>query len=471
MAQNPGHPWDFETLELLGSGAFGVVISAFNKIDESISAVKLIVNRDEGIQVEENAKIIKEAKNCAKLNHKNIVKYKTCNFFHFQSLELKEILRPGAENLPEFIHDCLDSGDETSIISGLYIQMELCGYTLRSWLIKESDDLEGVDEDFSRKFDRAEICQGLIDGVNYIHREGLIHRDLRPENVYFSIPMKNGDFGLPIKIGDFGLSKLLWLEETNRVAITMTEKVGNETYRAPEMDISHPNKPGMARYGQAVDVYAVGLIISEIFDPYPQDNFARVKKFEKITYSGIVGERLARNYPELGKFVVKLASEDPRKRQDSDLRGRLVPIEVGRKHFFRHGSSDNFDPGMRKVEYLQTHNEPNSCPTLTQSPLKKQNIQFLRELLQKCKQIWTYENISLFFNNLEKTDAHKPENFFKPSLKTTVNENLYRLEKEKSFLLSSKNLKSAVDKCGVRHLAGKIDELFNKQCLYDDKTV
>lgn len=69
----------------------------------------------------------------------------------------------------------------------------------------------------------------ILSGLKHLHDKGLIHRDLKPDNIFISL--KNG----LCKIGDFGLSKILInasLNETTSVKILnfQDELEGNESY-------------------------------------------------------------------------------------------------------------------------------------------------------------------------------------------------------------------------------------------------
>jgi translation initiation factor 2-alpha kinase 4 len=73
----------------------------------------------------------------------------------------------------------------------LYIQMEYCEKkTLRDVID------EGVDDAEAWRYFRQ-----ILEGLAYIHNEGMIHRDLKPSNIFLDA---NGD----VKIGDFGLAIL-----------------------------------------------------------------------------------------------------------------------------------------------------------------------------------------------------------------------------------------------------------------------
>lgn len=53
--------------------------------------------------------------------------------------------------------------------------------------------------------DAIEITKVILKGLVYIHKRGVVHRDLKPQNILFG---KNGKFET-LKICDFGLAKVL----------------------------------------------------------------------------------------------------------------------------------------------------------------------------------------------------------------------------------------------------------------------
>ena len=72
----------------------------------------------------------------------------------------------------------------------LYIQMEYCaGDSLRTYIEMENVNAE----------ENWRILRQILEGLDYIHRQGLIHRDLKPANIFLD---KNKN----VKLGDFGLA-------------------------------------------------------------------------------------------------------------------------------------------------------------------------------------------------------------------------------------------------------------------------
>lgn len=85
---------------------------------------------------------------------------------------------------------------------------------------------------------------GIAAGVNHLHAAGLVHRDLKPGNIF--------DDGGIVKIGDYGLSK--FISTSHRGG--HTESVGTFHYMAPEI--------GRGQYGRQIDIYAMGVVLYEM---------------------------------------------------------------------------------------------------------------------------------------------------------------------------------------------------------------
>jgi len=84
----------------------------------------------------------------------------------------------------------------------------------------------------------------IASGVAHLHSAGLVHRDIKPGNVF-------DDLGT-VKVGDYGLSK--FISASHRGG--HTESVGTFHYMAPEI--------GRGRYGREIDIYALGILLYEL---------------------------------------------------------------------------------------------------------------------------------------------------------------------------------------------------------------
>jgi serine/threonine-protein kinase len=115
----------------------------------------------------------------------------------------------------------------------------------------------------------AKIAIQLLDGLGAAHSAGVLHRDLKPDNI-FLVRQKAGhrDF---VKIIDFGISKFQPLGQSEEMRMTATGMVvGTPYYISPEQ------AKGLGDVDQRSDLYAVGVILYEALSgrvPFLADNF------------------------------------------------------------------------------------------------------------------------------------------------------------------------------------------------------
>jgi serine/threonine protein kinase len=108
------------------------------------------------------------------------------------------------------------------------------------------------------------IMEGIASAVQYLHGIGVIHRDLKLENVMMS---SNTDQAQP-RLVDFGLSIILGAGQTQ------CEIYGTEGYMSPEMYYQKP-------YYKEVDMWSLGILYYAIisgFMPFEQEDIEKIVK-------------------------------------------------------------------------------------------------------------------------------------------------------------------------------------------------
>ncbi|KAF9430611.1 hypothetical protein BGZ76_000773 [Entomortierella beljakovae] len=153
----------------------------------------------------------------------------------------------------------------------LYIQMEYC----ERQTLKDLIDI-GVDPD-----DGWRLFRQILEGLVHIHSQGMIHRDLKPVNIFLDA---NGD----VKIGDFGLatsnaqvlsdlksqsqavtetilmSRSTSYDRAHDDGLSLTTGVGTVFYVSPEVLNGATNG---VRYNSKADMYSLGIIFFEMCYP------------------------------------------------------------------------------------------------------------------------------------------------------------------------------------------------------------
>lgn len=110
----------------------------------------------------------------------------------------------------------------------------------------------------------VDIAIQVCTGLEAVHAQGVVHRDLKPDNLFVCRRVDGRDL---VKILDFGIAKLDGGEGT----VTQTgTAIGTPSYMAPEQ------ARGLKDLDGRVDVHAVGVILYELLSgakPHPGDNY------------------------------------------------------------------------------------------------------------------------------------------------------------------------------------------------------
>src|SRR5260370_5979910 len=98
---------------------------------------------------------------------------------------------------------------------------------------------QGVGNDMARQW-----FSGLAAALVYLHDHGIVHRDVKPGNIFLEAGV--------IKVGDYGLCK--FIGGSQRAG--QTQSVGTVHYMAPEISTGN--------YNRQIDIYAAGVILYEM---------------------------------------------------------------------------------------------------------------------------------------------------------------------------------------------------------------
>ena len=198
----------YRLLERAGSGGMATVYKAQDLMLRRLVAVKLLheslTDNEEFLQ-----RFQREAHAAANLSHPNIVT----------------------------VHDIGQDGHRH------YIVMEfISGRTLKS-VIRDYVQREGAPLQVARSLALAtQICAG----IGYAHRAGLVHCDVKPQNVLVTRDDR-------VKVADFGIARAMSQSSMHTASLLW----GTPHYFAPEQATGEPATP-------ASDVYAIGIIIFEM---------------------------------------------------------------------------------------------------------------------------------------------------------------------------------------------------------------
>jgi eukaryotic-like serine/threonine-protein kinase len=256
----------YEVGERLGSGGMSSVHKAVDRTLERTVAIKILA---EHLSDDERfvARFRREALAVAKLIHPNIVQVYDTGIDDGRRFIVMEYAegRSGAQVLQR--HGPLDA--ETTVEIGI------------------------------------QACSGL----DYAHRRGIIHRDVKPGNLMISGGPVGGGAQLAVKLTDFGIARAV--EQTRITQVGSV--IGTAAYLSPEQVRGEEATP-------ATDVYALGVVLYQFLTgrlPYEGSSLAELavrqqneKPLPPSTYNDEVPETV-------GAAVLRALESDPSRRYAS----------------------------------------------------------------------------------------------------------------------------------------------------------
>ncbi|WP_372366010.1 protein kinase [Candidatus Uabimicrobium sp. HlEnr_7] len=205
----------YEIIEVIGQGGMGKVYKALDTNMQRIVALKVMLEKKTEVSLQ---RFKREALTMAKLNHPNILE----------------------------IYESGNDGD-IAFISMPFIE----GESLKALMKKEKLPLRQI----------VRMIAKIAEAVDHAHKNGVIHRDLKPDNILL-------DDGEP-KVMDFGLAKL----SKSSQKLSKTEQfIGTLHYMSPEQVSGE-------RLNNQSDIYSLGVILYELLTgavPIRGKNFANL---------------------------------------------------------------------------------------------------------------------------------------------------------------------------------------------------
>ncbi|ELP90937.1 serine/threonine protein kinase HT1, putative [Entamoeba invadens IP1] len=100
---------------------------------------------------------------------------------------------------------------------------------------------------------RVKTMKDTSKGIIYLHNNGILHRDIKPDN--FLVVSLDLNSNVNAKLTDFGSSRNVNMLMTN---MTFTKGIGTSKYMAPEI-------LKQQKYTKSADIYSFGITLYEVF--------------------------------------------------------------------------------------------------------------------------------------------------------------------------------------------------------------
>ena len=150
------------------------------------------------------------------------------------------------------------------------------------------------------------ILRDVADALSAAHAHGVVHRDIKPDNVMLS--------GRHALVTDFGVAKAVSHATVQRGPTTAGVSLGTPAYMAPEQAVADPHVDHRA------DIYAFGVLAYEILTgepPFTGETQQEVLSAHLTTDPTPIADRRASVAPQLAQLIMRCLEKKPADRWQS----------------------------------------------------------------------------------------------------------------------------------------------------------
>lgn len=227
----------YEIEEVIGAGGFGITYRAWDPLLQSYVAIKEYYPSGIATRSADSSKVCVPVGQEQREYHRGRIRFLK---------EAQDVARFQSEPNIVSIYDYLEENDTA------YMVMEyLHGCTLKQYIREHGGRL---DTDHI-----LHICLSVLDALAVVHKAGMIHRDISPENIFICED-------LTVKLIDFGAAKQVYLDGEQTMSVVL--KPG---YAPPEQYAKKDKQ------GPWTDIYALGATLYfAATGEKPEESFGRV---------------------------------------------------------------------------------------------------------------------------------------------------------------------------------------------------
>lgn len=200
----------------------------------------------------------------------------------------------------------LDSGEAGGFL--FYVMPYVAGQSLRERIAREGE---------LPVHEAVRLITEVVDALAHAHEHGVVHRDIKPDNVMLS--------GRHALVTDFGVAKAISEATGRNTVTTLGVAVGTPNYMSPEQAAADPN------IDHRSDIYAVGVMAYELLTgrpPFTGGTPQQVLAAHITEAPDSVTKRRPAISPALDAIILRCLAKHPADRFQSaqDLLAQLEPL-------------------------------------------------------------------------------------------------------------------------------------------------